>query len=159
MTDMNLVEKVEFDACMGDDGNYLVKRTSYKIDKDCWYTNNRKDVVETVLFTELNEDSANYLKKVLSWHYRNYNRELTSQMLVDMRIDLPTLAFRYASDTLGNGWAMHNAMKLLSNDTIDLWLDGAGMRFGILDHRTFNLDKTREALREAISKCMDAYCH
>lgn len=159
MTMMNTEEKVEFDACMGNDGNYLVKRISYRIDRDRWYTDNRRNAVETVLFVGLSEDSANYLKKVLRWHYSNHNIELTEQMLVDMRIDLSTLAFRYASDTLGNGWAMHNAMKLLSDDIIDLWLDGAGMRFGILDYRTFDLEKTREALRKAISQCMDAYCH
>ena len=76
--------------------------------------------------------------------------------LKDKPVSADELAFRYVQDTVGSGWALHNAYKLTSEWMIDLWLKGSACRFGFLP---LDIEKNVvfEKLASAVDKVIKAY--
>ena len=66
------------------------------------------------------------------------------------------LAFCYVRDTIGSGWALHNAYKLTGKRMIDLWLKGSACRFGFLP-LDIEKDVVFEKLASAVDKVIKAY--
>lgn len=151
-----------------------MKNTSYKIAKrdtgkfavirietdsvDRYYALPR-NMKETVLADGLEQFTAEYIKSVFDFLYRKDKSVPSTYDEAASRFpktDAKTLAFWYVKESLGEGWSMQNAYKLLNDFLIDMWFSGS-MRHGCIPLEDLDKTKIYDELKSAVSACMKMY--
>ena len=145
-----------------DNGTFSVVKKTAKTDRyGSWMSSDEKT---TVLASGMPKWNAEYAAAALE-HLSRAKRTKELDAVLDVNsldclknkpVSADELAFRYVRDTIGSGWALHNAYKLTSEWMIDLWLKGSGCRFGFLP---LDIEKNVvfEKLASAVDKVIKAY--
>lgn len=104
---------------------------------------------------------ADYVAAAFDFLWKSKNIDAEDYSIVEAnygKTNASELAFKYCADSVGNGWALHNAYKLLNDKLIEMWLAGS-MRFGVLPLDKINEDELKTKLKNAIDACIKTYLH
>ena len=145
-----------------DNGTFSVVKKTAKTDRyGSWMQSDEKT---TVLASGMQKWNAEYAAAALE-HLSRAKRTKELDAVLDVNsldclknkpVSADELSFRYVQDTIGSGWALHNAYKLTDEWMIDLWLKGSACRFGFLP---LDIEKNVvfEKLASAVDKVIKAY--
>lgn len=104
---------------------------------------------------------ANYVAAAFDFLWKSKNIDAEDYTIIEANYgntNASELAFRYCADSIGNGWALHNAYKLLNDKVIEMWLAGS-MRFGVLSLDKINETEIKAKLKNAVESCIKTYLH
>ena len=152
---MDSAIEVAFEVEKDDEDKFRVGRQSWKKSGYGWH--DRKDETSEILLDGLDIHNATYICHAYNYFWRNKKIELTDEFLKEKDISPSALAYYYDKESLGYGWGFRNGHKLLDDSVVDLWLNDASFRFGILRFEGLNIKAVREVLKDAIRKCLDCY--
>lgn len=152
---MDSAIEVAFEVEKYDEDKFRVVRKSWR--NNGYGVYDRKDETSEILLDGLDIHNATYICHVYNYFWRNKQIELTDEFLKEKEISPSALAYYYVKESLGSEWGIHNGHKLLGDFVVDLWLNGASFRFGILRFEGLNIKAVREELKDAIRKCLDCY--
>ena len=142
-----------------DDNMFDIVKKVYKINGYCVYHSN-EPIERKVLMEKITcHDKAKYFCAVYNYFWQNHRIEIDDNELEKRKIDVDSLAYKYVNDSLGSNWSLQNGYKLMQDFFIDLWLNGASFRFGILEPVSFDISKIRNKLKESVGRVLSAYCH
>ena len=152
---------VLYEAEVVDNKWNVIKKTAKTDRYGSWMQSNEKTVV---LASGMPKWNAEYAAAALMYLSRAKQVKESGAVfdvnsldcLKENVISLDELAFHYLRDTVGSGWALHNAYKLTDEPMIDLWLKGSACRFGFLP---LDVEKNVvfEKLASAVDKVIKAY--
>ena len=137
-------------------GKFAVIRIDVNSRGDSWYASDEK---ETVIVDGLEQFVAEYIKNTFLFLYRKDKSVPSTYDEAASRFpktDAKTLAFWYVKESLGEGWSMQNAYKLLNDFLIDMWFSGS-MRHGCIPLEDLDKTKIYDELKSAVSACMKMY--
>ena len=104
---------------------------------------------------------ADYVAAAFDFLWKSKNIDAEDYSIVEAnygKTNASELAFRYCADSIGNGWALHNAYKLLNDKVIEMWLAGS-MRFGVLSLDKINEAEIKTKLKNAVEACIKTYLY
>lgn len=140
-----------------DDNALDIVKKVYRKDSSGFYCP-CEPIERTVLMENIEcQEKAKYFCNVYNYFCRNRRIEIDENELEKRKIDLDSLAYRYVEDSLGSGFAVQSGYKLMQDYFIDLWLNGASLRFGILEPASFDIVEIRNKLKDAVGKVLSAY--
>lgn len=137
---------------------------SFDVVKKTFFTEYYNPPEEQVLFKNINDEvKADLLAEICRFLRREHLSEVNTwedakSFLKVVTID--ELKFKYCYETLGQGWAMHNAYKLTTDFFIKTWLAKCachnGLSFDMFDANIKTQDVVN-SLSEAIKACINMY--
>lgn len=141
-----------------DDNAFDIVKKVYRTDSFGVYHSDepieRKVLMENIIC----HDKAKYFCAAYNYFWQNHRIEIDENELEKRKIDVDSLAYKYVKDSLGSDWSLHNGYKLMQDFFIDLWLNGASFRFGILEPESFDIAEIGNKLKDAVGKVLSAYC-
>lgn len=135
-----------------DDGTFSVIKESYT--KESW----PKKVGQVKMFSGIqDENMSGVVLEICRALKPNVWEDVKEKLNV---VSLSELVFMFCNDTLGTGWDIKNAHKLLNPFFIWMWVGAWATRrmtcYDIFDN-SITADKIVNALSEGIKKCMKLY--